>query len=152
MEQHLTRPLSTYATCPLARSEYTLLNTRDFVSNIKLTKAPVGYVAVSFDVVSLFTNVPLNKTVEIILRKVYDEKLINTDIPKKNLEKLLLLCTQETRFTFNGEMYTQMDGVMMRSPIGPVFANIFTSELENNIIPALGDEVRQWKRYVIRLH
>ena len=113
-----------------------------------LTRFEVVLFSLPLYLYSLFTNVPLNKIVEIILPKVYDEKLINTNIPKKNLEKLLLLCTQGTRFTFNGKMYSEMDGVMMGSPLGPVFANIFMSKLENNIISALGDKVRHLKRYV----
>ena len=36
----------------------------------------------------------------------------------------------------------------MGSPLGALFTNIFMCELENTIIPTLGDKVRQWKRYV----
>ena len=90
---------------PLSKSKYTVLNTKDFVDNIKTTKAPIGYVAISFDVVSLFTNVPLRDTIDIILKKVYDEQLIKTKITRKNLKKLLLVCTQRTPFTFNNKMY-----------------------------------------------
>ena len=36
----------------------------------------------------------------------------------------------------------------MGSPLGALFANIFMCELENTIIPSLGDKVRHWKRYV----
>ena len=122
---------------PLSNSDFTVLNTKDFVDNIKNTKAPVGYVAISFDVVSLFTNVPLRDTIDIILKKVYDEQLIKTKITRKNLEKLLLVCTQGTPFTFNNKMYMQTDGVMMGSPLGALFANIFMCELENTIIPSL---------------
>ena len=45
-------------------------------------------------------------------------------------------------------MYTQIDGVMMGSPLGALVANIFMCELENTIIPTLGDKVQNWKRYV----
>ena len=69
---------------PLSKSKYTVLNTKDFVDNIKTTKAPIGYVAISFDVVSLFTNVPPRDTIDIILKKVYDEQLIKTKITRKN--------------------------------------------------------------------
>ena len=60
---------------------------------------------ISFDVVSLFTNVPLNKTIDIILRKVYEEKLIKTKIQREDMKELLLLCTQGVPFTFNNETY-----------------------------------------------
>ena len=42
----------------------------------------------------------------------------------------------------------QTDGVMMESPLGALFANIFICKLVNTIIPSLGDKVRQLKRYV----
>lgn len=51
----------------------------------KIQKHHVGYVAISFDIVSLFTNVPLQDTIEVILRKVYDEQLNETKITRKNL-------------------------------------------------------------------
>ena len=104
---------------PLAQSNCTVQNTNQFVNEIMNMSTPDGYVAISFDVVSLFTNDPLHKTIDIILRKVYDENQIRTKIPKKNLEKLLLLCTQGTPFTFDNKMYVQVDGVMM----GSLFAN-----------------------------
>ena len=59
-------------------------NTKEFVDKIKKITVPEGYVMVSFDVVSLFTNIPLDQTIEIILRKVYDEKKIKTKIAKEN--------------------------------------------------------------------
>ena len=67
---------------PLSNSDFTVLNTKDFVDNIKNTKAPVGYVAISFDVVSLFTNVPLRDTIDIILKKVYDCLLYTSPSPR----------------------------------------------------------------------
>ena len=41
-----------------------------------------GYKFVSFDVVSLFTNVPLKRTLDIILNRVYKDKLIQTTLKK----------------------------------------------------------------------
>ena len=102
---------------------------------------------ISFDVVSLFTNVPLNKTIDIILRKVYDEKKIKTKIKKCDMRNLLYLCTKDVPFMFNGELYLQIDGVMMGSPLGALFANIFMCELENSLIPTI-PELKRWSRYV----
>ena len=64
------------------------------------------------------------------------------------MKELLLLCTQKVPFTFNGETYMQIDGVMMGSPLGALFANIFMCELEETVIPQLGDDVIAWTRYV----
>ena len=48
----------------------------------------------SSDVKCLFTIVPLNKTIDIILQKVYDEKVNKTTIPKTIMKELLCLCTK----------------------------------------------------------
>ena len=56
---------------------------------------------VSFDVSSLFTNVPLEYTINIILEKVYKDKKVSTKLKKEELRKLLYLCTKEMHFSFN---------------------------------------------------
>ena len=133
---------------PLAKSKYTVESTREFVTKVKKMKIPEGYKMISFDVVSLFTNVPLKHTIDIILRKIYKEKVITTKIKREQMRELLLLCTKEVPFTFNDEHYMQCDGVMMGSPLGALFANIFMCELENSIIPKLGNRIFNWTRYV----
>ena len=35
---------------------------------------------------------------------------------------------------FDGNLYTQTDGVMMGSPLGPTFANFFLANLENGLL------------------
>ena len=96
---------------------------------------------------NLFTNVPLKETVDIILTKVYDEKKIDTKIPKSILKELLYLCTKPVHFKFNNEIYIQCDGVAMESPFGLLLPNIFIS-LEDNTLPKLELYLRNWKRYM----
>ena len=107
---------------------------------------------ISFDVKSLFTNVPLDKTIDFILKNVYDEKKIQANIPKTILKELLYLCTRQLRFTFNNSIYTQCDGVAMGSPLGALLANIFMSSLEEDLIPTLKSCLWNWKRYVDDTH
>ena len=97
----------------------------------------------SFDVVSL----PLDETIDIIIKRIYDKKEINTDTAKKEMRELLYLCTKNVHFTLNNT-YLQVDGVAMGSPLGPVLANIFMVELEQNITPTLFNDISLWKRYV----
>ena len=103
---------------------------------------------VSFDVVSLFTSVPLDFTIDLILEKIYRDKVIKTKLKREELRNLLEICTKEMHFSFNGEIYKQVNGVAMGSPLGPVIANIFMAELEKQIIPQLGNRVSLWKRFV----
>ena len=85
---------------------------------------------VSFDVNSLFTNVPLEKTIKITLEKIYDRKEIINKITNPEMKELLTLCTKNVYFTFDNQVYKQNDGVAMRSPLGPVLAGTFMVELE----------------------
>ena len=133
---------------PLSISEYTVKNTQEFITFTKNVIVPTNYKLVSFDVTSLFTNVPLKETIDIILKRIYISKEIVTEIEKENLKKLLFSCTKEVHFSFNEKLYIQNDGVCMGSPLGPVLANIFMVELERTIIPVLSDCVYCWKRYV----
>ena len=51
-------------------------------------------------------------------------------------------------FSFNSDIYIQIDGVAMGSPLGPVLANIFMVELESVLVPKLKDYVKKWRRFV----
>ena len=64
------------------------------------------------------------------------------------MKELLILCTKNVHFTFNGEIYSQQDGVAMGSPLGPVLAGIFMVELERTLVPKFRRKMFPWRRYV----
>ena len=64
------------------------------------------------------------------------------------MREFILLCTKNVHFTFNCEMFTQVDGVAMGSPLAPVLAGIFMVGLEKNLIPILKDHLSCWRQYV----
>ena len=84
----------------------------------------------SFDVVSLFTNIPLNEASEIVKHLVFQKNPVFHNLTADNFSKLLDLATRESYFTFNQNLYKQIDGVAMGSPLGPTLANIFMSHDE----------------------
>ena len=57
---------------PLSKSQYTVQNTKEFINYIKKQKNPSNYKMISFDVISLFTNVPIDATINIILKHIYE--------------------------------------------------------------------------------
>ena len=66
---------------------------------IKHKKVPEGLQMVSFDVKLLFTNVPLETTIDKILRKIYTNHELTTSLTKKEVKELLLLCTKNIDLT-----------------------------------------------------
>ena len=51
---------------PLAKSQYTVDSTKEFIRRIRDGSVDGEYDMVSFDVTSLFTNVPLDFTIDVI--------------------------------------------------------------------------------------
>ena len=95
------------------------------MSKIKNENVRNGYQMVSVDVKSLFPNVSLDRTIQLVLRIVYEKHEVSTNINKQEMKEILILCTKDVHFTFNEEVYKQTDGVAMKSSLGPVLADIF---------------------------
>ncbi|XP_064096302.1 uncharacterized protein LOC135208085 [Macrobrachium nipponense] len=94
----------------------------------------VGTMA-SLDVESLFTNVPVDETIGIIMEWVYrNHDMRPPNLQEDSLRTLLDICTMNTPFTTHrGQMYHQEDGVAMGSPLGILFANFYMGEVEERV-------------------
>ena len=86
-----------------------------------------------FDVSSLFTNVPLDETINISPEALYDESDSQPVVPKDVFVELMTSATCSVEFSFNNTMYKQTDGVAMGSPLGPTLANIFVGYYEEKL-------------------
>ena len=79
----------------------------------------------SFDILSLFTNVPLEEIINICAGALYcDDSDAQPFISKAVFIELIKSATSGVEFSFNDIMYKQTDGVAMGSPLGPALANI----------------------------
>lgn len=72
----------------------------------------------------VFTNVPLKETIDICTDS-YEGDLTPPPFPRDVFVKLMVLCTSSVEFSFKNIMYSQVDGVQMGRPLGPVLAGIF---------------------------
>ena len=67
---------------------------------------------VSFDVTSLFTNVPIDEEVDVVHRKLAaeDDLVVRTPLSAERIAELLQLCLKSTYFSYTGEFYEQRQG------------------------------------------
>ncbi|XP_074035217.1 uncharacterized protein [Leptinotarsa decemlineata] len=95
-------------------------------------------ILVSFDVTSLFTQVPTGEALEIIKKKYKPEEHIIT---------LAEHCIKNTYFIYNDQRYRQIEGAPMGSPLSPVVANLFMEEIETEAIATSPLKPKLWLRY-----
>ena len=114
---------------PHLPSTYTVSDSLSFVQELTTTDLSNKYM-VSFDVMSLFTNIPLNECIDLAVSYITKG---NTELKlsKDDLTKLFTIATAQTHFLFNGKVYDQIDGVAIGSPIAPVLADLFLGHYEN---------------------
>ena len=131
-----------------------VLNSKDFVdSNRSLTHD--NRFTCSLVVTSLFTNVPVQQTIEIIVNYFYSvNKLGFLNFCKKDFKKFLELALYDSYFIFDGSLYKQIDGCSMGNPLSPILANIFLCNFEANFLDKcpLDFKPRFYKRNVDDLH
>ena len=92
----------------LSSPECTVSSTKDFIQSIQTIKVPTGYHMVSFDVKSLFTNVTLEYTTDLILKIIYDNRELSTNITRSKMKEMLTLSMKNVHFTFKraiGDIY-----------------------------------------------
>ena len=111
------------------------------------TCIPSNHVLISFDVVNLYTNVPIPQFLEFLA-----EKLINIDlpIPINNFILLIEIFLRQNVFSFNNKFYKQIFGAAMGSSLSPIVANIYMEFFESLLLPniPLFRSIHSWFRYV----
>ena len=132
----------------LAKFLAALLQPFTFAERIqKLSVNPNKCFLCSYDICSLFTNVPLAETIEICSQALYNGDLPEPIIPKHVFTDLMKIATSSIEFSFNNCIYRQIDGVTIGSPLGPALANIFVGFYESKIFDKIS-KPQIYYRYV----
>ena len=108
---------------PLTSNEYTIKDSFSFSE--ELLTFDSNLVMASFDIESLFTNIPLKETIDLCVDILFSNTTNIDGITKEYFHELLSICMSESLVLFDGEFYKQIDGVAMSSPLGSTLAKIF---------------------------
>ena len=129
----------------------------DFLKHIP-SQISENTILTSFDVTSLYTNIPHSLGIEAI--EYWIEKKRNSIDKRFNTEFLLQalkIILEENTFCFDGKIYRQIKGTAMGTKVAPTYANLVMGYLEQNLYREVknqfGNELfeyvkTQWKRYL----
>ena len=110
---------------PITINQYTVQDSFSFVQEITKIKNSDSLFMASFDIKSLFTNIPLDETISIATSSLYEDPTVSPSLSSSFFKQLLELAVKNVLFLFNGKLFSQFDGVGMGNPLGPTLANVF---------------------------
>ena len=128
-EYKLAKWLDTFIK-PNIPNSYSVASTDEFLENLKKSVFEPDDKVVSFDVVSLYTNIPLAETIDIVVDTLYGGGSKRVPPVSRVVFKRLLEIATGGMFMYKDTLHKQVDGVAMGSPLGPSLANFFLGHIE----------------------
>jgi len=132
-------------------SEYSVKNAKQFAEFISNQKVSEDELVVSFDVISLFTSIPIVMAIDIVQRKLEgsDDWKNHTQLTKDQLVDLLSCLSHNNYFIFEGTQYHQVSGCAMRSSVSAVIVEpVVMQEVEEKAMETSPVKPKWWLRYI----
>jgi len=122
-------------------------NSFELVKKINGLPLPEEYKIVSFDISSMYSNIPIELALRSVLSR-WKEMENNTSIPLLEFKNAMAIILNSTFFRFNNKYYEQIFGLPMGSPLSPVLADLVIQDLEKNIFQNLNTHIFFYYRYM----
>ena len=90
---------------PYTTNNFTVKNSHELSQFLSDYKLPESCLMVSYDVQSLFTNIPLDETIDICVSSIFSGMNVFMNMTKSLFRNLLNVCVKENLFVFNDELY-----------------------------------------------
>ena len=118
----------------VGNTDYTVKNSCEFADFIRDKTLNACEELVSFDVVSLFTKIPVDLAVKVAEERLREDASLGqrTSLPVEDIIHLLSFCLKTTQFAYNGTYYQQVFGTATGLPVSAVIANMIMEEVEQN--------------------
>ena len=125
-------------------------NSKVFSEYVRSLTVEDDEVLVSFDVTSLYTNVPIKETLLIIKSLLENDADLQakTKIPFKDLLNITEFLLTKTWFKYNGEFYKQTDGVAMGGPTSSVVAELYMQNHDKIALSTFVYPLKAYERFV----
>lgn len=107
-----------------------LKDTYDFVSKIRGQRIPKNAILVTGDVSSLYTNMKIDRILEVSKNALAKHRPTTGRRPDKHLLQLLEITLKNNDFTFNGEHFLQTCGTAMGKNYAPGLADLYMEEFD----------------------
>ena len=129
-------------------NSYSVDNSTDFVKKISHTNIDDDEIMISFDVVSLFTAIPVDRACEHIRNKLTKDKTLEagTKLSIDDIITLLRFTLSDSYFIYNKQTYKQIHGCAMGSPVSPIVANLCMEEIEDLALSQSTLPPKKWFR------
>ncbi|XP_071500039.1 uncharacterized protein [Diadema antillarum] len=134
------------------RTCHSVRNSTDFAEFVSTQTISSNELMLSFDVTSLFTNVPIDGACSVAHSRLLADKDLSTrtTLSPDEVTDLLSFVLRSTYFLYNDTYYEQLEGAAMGSPVSAVVANMYMEAFEEQALEECppGTAPRIWKRYV----
>ncbi|XP_073824918.1 uncharacterized protein [Musca autumnalis] len=131
--------------------DYNIKNSVELKEKLNAISFDKDDILVSFDIVSLFTNIPIHLAIKNILDK-WEILQKHTTIPKRRFLVLLQFCLIDNNyFKYDETTYTQTYGMPMGNPLSPTIADIVLDTLLDEVLNELKQnnmEIKLISKYV----
>ena len=141
--------------CPLLPSY--IRDDLDFLNYIP-TNVPDNTILTSFDVTSLYTNIPHDLGLEAVEYWIENKRnMIDTRFETQFIIKAVKIILEENIFNFDDQVYRQIKGTAMGTKVAPSYANLVMGFLEEKLYSQVEEHFDQtfkefllekWKRYL----